>query len=228
MHFLILGASGRTGKLTTAAALQAGHTVTALVRNTDSLDPQPGLTIVEGTPLQQADLEDALRLAPAPVETIISTLNAARKSDSPFAVPLAPPMFVRHCVTNAIAAVKAAQSETKVKVVVMSAFGVGSSWAQLPWVMKALIAHSNMKAQFEDHDALDAELREGKHGDVDWLFVRPARLTDGPASAGVREFGEEGRGLGFFGSISRASVAEFLVRSAEGREGWQRAVVIGD
>lgn len=222
MHFLILGANGRTGQLVTASALKNGHAVTALVRNTSSMTPQPGLNIVQGTPLQQTDIEAAFASAPKdnPINAVISTLNAARKSDSPFAEPVAPPMFVHDSVLNAIAVM---QAHGVKRLVIMSAFGVGSSYTQLPFPMKALFRHSNMKFQIEDHDSLDVEVREKQR--LEWLLVRPARLMEGEAVE-VREMGEEGEGVGWLGSVSRASVAEFLVLAAEGRKGWGRAVVV--
>ena len=50
------------------------------------------------------------------------------------------------------------------RLVYMSAFGVGSSYAQLPFAMKAVFRHTNMKFQIEDHEAVDAEVR-GKAGE---------------------------------------------------------------
>jgi putative NADH-flavin reductase len=48
MRFLIIGGSGRTGKLVISDILKRGHQVTALVRNPTSLRQQPGLDIVKG------------------------------------------------------------------------------------------------------------------------------------------------------------------------------------
>ena len=63
MKILVLGATGRTGRLFTRKALEQGHTVTAYVRNPDKartlLGTHPNLTIIPGT------LDDAERLAAA-------------------------------------------------------------------------------------------------------------------------------------------------------------------
>lgn len=48
MRFLIIGGSGRTGKLVIEEILERGHQVTALVRNPTSLDKRTGLDIVKG------------------------------------------------------------------------------------------------------------------------------------------------------------------------------------
>ena len=63
MKILVLGATGRTGRLFTRKALEEGHAVTAYVRNPDKartlLGTHPNLTITPG------DLNDAEQLAAA-------------------------------------------------------------------------------------------------------------------------------------------------------------------
>ena len=63
MKILVLGATGRTGRLFTRKALEQGHTVTAYVRNPHKArtlqGTHPNLTIIPGT------LDDAGRLAAA-------------------------------------------------------------------------------------------------------------------------------------------------------------------
>lgn len=51
MHLLVIGGTGRTGKLVVGEALQQDHTVTALVQDESKLEtnsPQVGLTVVKG------------------------------------------------------------------------------------------------------------------------------------------------------------------------------------
>ena len=224
MHILILGASGRTGRLTTTHALEKGHSVTALVRDTTSLGPHRNLTLIHGTPLNEPDITSAFAAAPKdhPITAVICSLNASRKSDSPFSAPLAPPMFVRDCVTHAISAMNAHGVK---RLVVMSAFGVGSSYAALPYLMRAIFRWTNMRVSIEDHDALDAMIRAEGEG-LEWVLVRPARLVEGEGP--VREMGEEGRGVGLMGRVGRGGVAGFLVEAAEGKRGARRAVVVAD
>lgn len=52
MHFVLLGATGRTGKHVLRELLAQGHTAVAPVRNTSSLEAQDGLTVVKGSPLK--------------------------------------------------------------------------------------------------------------------------------------------------------------------------------
>ncbi|OCK78712.1 NAD(P)-binding protein [Lepidopterella palustris CBS 459.81] len=208
MHFLILGGNGRTGRLVIACALARNHTITALVRNPTTLQPRPGLTIVTGNPLSQDDISTAFTATPTSPAAVIITLSAPRASDSPFAVPAAPPRLMADCSANAVAVMKAHGVR---KIVTLSALGVGDSFASLPFVLKLLFRKSNMSYQFADHDLVDKETKESG---LDYVLVRPAMLTDGEARQ-VRELGERGEGVKLFDKISRESVARFLVDKAE-------------
>lgn len=49
MHIFVSGGSGRNGRLVIQAALERGHSVTALVRDPSSLTPRPRLTVLKGS-----------------------------------------------------------------------------------------------------------------------------------------------------------------------------------
>ena len=221
MHLLILGANGRTGKLATAEALNRSHAVTALIRNPASMQAQPGLTIVPGSPSNQSDIEKAF--AGRTVDAVLVALNASRASDSPFAKPIAPEFFVRDCLRNLTAVML---REGVVRLVAMSGFGVASSFPQLPWLMKLVFRWTNMSFQMRDHDAAEEEVRSQEG--LDWTFVRPAMLKEG-GPAPVNEHGETGGGaMGLSSGITRASVARFMVEAAEEGRFVQQAVVIAN
>lgn len=224
MHFLILGANGRTGQLATAVSLQRGHTVTAVVRRASTITYNEGLTIIEGSPLRVDDIEKAM--ASRLPDAVLVTLAASRTTDSPFSAPASPRFFIRDCIGNALTAMKTHGVQ---KLIVMSVFGIGSSWSQLAWPLKAMFKYTNMKFQTEDHQAVDVEIREvGEEWmALEWQLVRPVMLKDAEEAEPVRRFGEEGKGVGMFDSVSRISVAEFLVKAAEGGRG-RTAVVIAN
>lgn len=187
------------------------------------MQARDGLTMVQGTPLEQSDVDKAFDgTAKDPVQAVLVTLNATRASDSPFAKPVAPPNFVQDCVRNATTVMKGHGVK---RIVVMSAFGIGSSWPQLPWLMKALFRYTNMSAQMQDHEATDKEV--GGLTDLDWTFVRPVVLKEG-GSLPVKNFGETGKGVGLFNGITRASVAEFMVKTMEESSSSKKAMVISN
>jgi putative NADH-flavin reductase len=216
MHFLLFGATGRTGQHVVSELLSQGHTAVALVRTSGSLTSRPGLTVVAGSPLSKFDIESALSATPSlkPSAAII-TLNAVRKSDSPFAPQLSPLRFLADsCATICEVLEHAGIS----RIVVMSTAGVGDSWDSLPWLSKAFMGWTNIKYALEDHNLLDREIRLTK---LDWTLVRAVRLQfDDPkqketnAKADVQTMGSKGEGMGMADSVSVSSVARFLVKAA--------------
>jgi putative NADH-flavin reductase len=62
MRILLLGATGRTGKLLLAQALDHGHIVHALVRNRQQITTRRyNLIVFEGTPVNTTMLDDAMQ-----------------------------------------------------------------------------------------------------------------------------------------------------------------------
>lgn len=108
------------------------------------------------------------------------------------------------------------------KLVIMSAFGVGSSFKSLNFLMRPIISHTNMSVQFEDHGFVD---KETKDSELDWVIVRPAMLK-GEEVLPVKVLSDSGKEGGFMPSISRTSVAGFLVDAAERRTWDGRTPVI--
>jgi hypothetical protein len=208
----MIGGSGRTGKLVINELVQRGHTVTALVRNATSLDARSGLKVVTGTPMEISDISKAIRAVDGELPSaVIVTLNAPRESDSPFAKPLAPPRFMADCNANVVSVMKEFAIP---KLVVMQAFGVGESWTNMHCALRLLMSKSNMSYQYEDHNLVDEEVRASS---VIHVLVRPARLVEGKAEA-VKEWKDDGKGIGMMASISRQSVARWLVDAAVSSE----------
>ena len=205
--------------------ISPGHQVTALVRNASSLKAEKGLTIVVGSPLNEADIGKAL--AVERVDVVLVTLNARRVSGSPFAAPDpvdSPPRLMADSVKNALSAMKTSAPPVG-KIVVMSSAGTGDSWAGLNCMMRGLFTYTSMRYSREDHDAVDQELKS--EDSIKFVEVRPWRLTDTEA-AEVRVYPDDGQGAGFMPSISRASVARFLVEAAEESTYDGRAPVISN
>ena len=77
------------------------------------------------------------------------------------------------------------------------------------------IKTSNMSHQWEDHAAVDTEM---KQSGLDYVLVRPAMLKEGEPKQ-IAFFGNAGaKGVGLTSSITRKSVAQFLVDAAEKSE----------
>ena len=214
---LVIGGSGRTGKLVIEELLLHDHKVTALVRKPEAMQSEikKGLTTITGTPLSPSDVRKAF--AQSKPETVIVTLSAPRASDSPFAAVTSPPRLMADSTANIVAVMKEFRTP---KIVVMQAFGVGASWANMHWAMRLLMQKSNMIYQYDDHNLV---AKETEDSGVNYVFVRPARLVEGQAKP-VKEYAD-GRGVGLMAAISRGSVARFLVDAAE-KEDWDRSAPV--
>ncbi len=71
MNLLVLGATGRTGRLVVEQALAAGHTVTALVRSPEKLTiVNANLRVVAGEATDKAAVSGALEGADAVISTL--------------------------------------------------------------------------------------------------------------------------------------------------------------
>jgi hypothetical protein len=214
MHFLLLGATGRTGQHVVSEVLSQGHTAVALVRTAGSLTPRPGLTVVTGSPLSKSDIKSTLTAAPClkPSAAIV-TLNTTRKSDSPFASQVSPPRFLADSYANVCEILEYAGIY---RIIVMSTAGVGDSWANLPWLTKSFMAWTNIKYALEDHGLVDKEVRLTK---MEWTLVRASRLRfDDPRQKStdtkteVQTLGSKGDEMRMTDSVSVASVSRFLVK----------------
>lgn len=228
MHFLLFGASGRTGQHVVSEILSQGHTAVALVRTASSLTPRSGLTIAIGSPLSKSDIRSALLAAPnlTPSAAII-TLNTVRKSDSPFAAQVSPPRFLADSSANISEVLEHAGVH---RIVVMSTAGVGDSWGKLPLLSKAFLSWTNVKYALEDHGLVDKEIRLTK---MDWTLVRAVRLEfddkePADTKTEVRTLGSIGDGMSMTDSVSVTKVARFLVKIAVEGLFVQQAVVVAN
>lgn len=228
MHFLLLGATGRTGQHVASYLLSQGHTAVAIVRTPNSLTPRPGLTVVTGTPLSKSDIRSAILAVPSllPSAAII-TLNTVRKSDSPFAAQLSPPRFLADSCANVCEVLEHAGVY---RVVVMSTAGVGDSWGNLPWLSKAYLGWTNVKYALMDHGLVDKEIRLTK---MDWTLVRAVRLefdNQKPTTVekDVKTLGSKGDGMSMTDGVTVRSVAGFLVKVAVEGLFVKSAVVVTD
>ncbi|KAI0015808.1 NAD(P)-binding protein [Xylariomycetidae sp. FL0641] len=233
MHFLVIGGSGRTGQLIVTEALAKGHSVTALARSAAKfpIAAQDNLTIVEGTPMKEADI---VRAFDRSTDAVLVALNARRTSDSPFAAPRgggeSPARLVADGVANAIAAMRSSASssgktERRPRIVILNSLGVGSSFKNMNCLLQATLAWSPMRHGLADHGAADEETRKAEG--VDFVLVRSCILAEGDA-APVKVYGDDGAGLPFVPKITRASVARFMVEACEGNEYLGRSPVIAN
>ena len=197
MRIAVFGATGLTGGLVVAGALEQGHQVTALVRDPRRVSPvPPGLTVLGGSPLSPEDVAIAIQGADA----VIHCLGIGGRGDG------RPTTLVSDSVKVTLA-VMAAQGVPRI--VCMSNVGAGGSGG---WIANRLVIPVFvrwLRPIIADKDRMEAALRASS---AEWVSVRLPYIVPGPDKP-VR-VSADGRGIGR--SISAASAARFLLARASG------------
>ncbi|SFQ98206.1 NAD(P)-dependent oxidoreductase [Poseidonocella sedimentorum] len=201
---LLYGGSGRTGTFVMQKALAAGHSVRALVRNPAAISQtHPQLTLVKGTPENADDVAKAMQGC----DVVISTLNNARASDSPFAKLVNRDTLLKDIFDITIAAMR---EQGLRRIVSLGAAGVNDSYDTAPFVMRMLIKWSNLGQAYRDHEMVEDALAASG---LDWTVGRAMMLgkKDGTAPV-IESYVVDGANKPKpVMQISRASVAQWLI-----------------
>lgn len=169
MHILILGATGRTGRILLNEALRRGHRVNVLIGHKSSLKTDPDLVnVYEGTPLNKFTLTDAMRSC----EAVLSTLNISRISDFPWAKLRTSKDFLSLSMKKII---DVANEEHVSRIIITTAWGVAETRKDLPFWFRWLIWKSNIRYPYLDHERQEELLQQSG---TNWTVVRPVILTD--------------------------------------------------
>lgn len=157
MKFLVIGATGRTGRLFTAQALNEGHELTALVRRPDA-DVDPRIRLVTGSVTDPVAIAEASQ----DVDAIVSTLGVKSIKEAPT------------LMTDTIRAIIESTKTSGIRrVVIVSAFGVGDSLAKSSRIA-SLLFRTMLKKKYADKAASEVLLRAT---DLDWTLEYPGPST---------------------------------------------------
>ena len=212
MRILLLGATGRTGKIALAYALQKGIEVNALVRDATKISPAKGLNIIEGTPANPDDIKLALEGCSA----VINVLNISRKNDFPWSSLRTPETLLSETTRELISLSKELNIQ---RVVSCSAWGVGDSRNEIPWWFKWTIDKSNISKAYIDHEKQEELLKASQ---LNYTIVRPAGLINSTSPIKIQESIEGTPKPSLL--ITRQATAQFLVDALE-RSDLERATV---
>ena len=124
MKVLLLGATGRTGKIVLKTAIENGWQVNCLARDAQRIEKRAGLTIFEGSPTNEIDLEKAI----VECDYIISVLNISRISDFPWSGLRTPETFLSDFMR---CLVRISENRNLKRISICSAFCVRLSLASL-------------------------------------------------------------------------------------------------
>jgi putative NADH-flavin reductase len=195
MKIVIFGAAGATGRIVVERALEQGHEVTAFDRNIAPLTIQhPKLTLVQGDIFNPSQVEAAI----ARQDTVISVLGVRPGVTTPV------------CSEGTKNIIAAMQKLGVKRFITQSAFAVAAldgKWREVPYLPLILPFFPKVKAMFADKVLQELEIL---HSDLDWIIVRPAKLTNGPRTGEYKV--SEPLLIGPAAKISRSDVADFLLK----------------
>ena len=194
MRVLIIGASKGIGLETTRQALDAGHLVRALARSASAIAiSNPSLEKMRGDALKIEDVEMAL----VGVDVVIQTLGVGLGD-------LFRPVHLFSDATRVL--IEAMRSLGVKRLICVTGFGAGDSRESISCLQRLPFQIVFGRA----YDDKSLQERMIKENELDWTIARPGVLTNGPQTGNYQILSEATQWRN--GIISRADVAEFLVR----------------
>ena len=195
MKIVIFGAAGGTGRDVVEQALAQGHEVTAFDRNPSALTiKHPMLTLVQGDIFNADQVEAAV----VGQDAAVCVLGVGPQVTKPV------------CSIGTKNIIDAMQKRGVKLFICQSTFAVAAldgEWQEVPWMVPILPFFPKVKAMFADKIRQEQFVQQSN---LDWVIVRPAKLTNGPKTGrykvGVPHI------IGPKAKISRADVADFILK----------------
>lgn len=205
MKVLIFGATGATGQCLMEQALVLGHNVTAFARNPSAIaEGHDRLSVVRGDVLEPASIEAAM----VGQDAVLCALGVKSRSAT---------TVLSTGMKNIIATME--KSGTR-RIVCESSLGVADSRNQTGFIFGKIIIPLIFKGLFEDKERQEGEIRQSN---LDWVIVRPARLTNGSQKGRYRVVTDNAK-VGI--QISRADVAAFMLEQLTNEQYLKKTVAI--
>ena len=204
MKLVVLGATGGTGLELIRQSIERGHSVTALVRSPDRLRAfQDRITVKNGDLLNPAELEQAIKGQDAVLSGFGPRVPVS-KADA-------------HLLEQFAVALTTAMVHAGVRRVVVESVAFLFRDSIVP--PAHLLGRLLFPRTVADAAAMERVFGES---DLDWTMVRPPGLTDKPYTGKYRV--REGHLPRFGFKVSRADVADFMIRVVENRSSIRKVV----
>lgn len=207
LKILVFGATGPTGQQIVNQGLELGYEMTAFVRNSDRLPiSHSKLNIITGDVLDTKRVLNAVQGH----GVVISALgNGKSLKGNVFSVG----------TKNIVDAMEMSACK---RVIIMSAFGVDKSITEVPILLK-VIYKTLLKKTFDDKALGEKYL---KQSNLDWTLIHPVILTNQLKSS-TYQFGEN-IDIGVIPKISRADVAELMLKLVDDQTSIRQTIVISN
>ena len=190
MKIAIFGGRGLVGRPTVEQALAAGHEVTMLARDASKVDlTDPKLTVIEGDALDP----DAVQRTIAGSDAVINSIGVPRSELPNDTISRATRIII-----------DTMEQSGPQRLVCMSMMGIGEGQAQSGLFGKLIMPM--LKKKLADRYVQEDMV---KASSLEWVLVRPARITDGPPTGKVKGSPEQKGGL--TSKVSNGDVAAFVL-----------------
>jgi len=208
MRVLVIGASHGIGLETVRETLRAGHEVRAFARSAPSIPiDDPKLEKVRGDAVNRESVEAAVQ----GMDVVVQALGVGLSD-------LIKPVRLFSEATRVL--IPAMTAKGVRRLISVTGFGAGDSRASIPLLQKVPFEVVFGRA-YADKSAQERLIKESG---LDWTIARPGILTNGPRTRGYKILAEPQQWRN--GVISRADVADFLVRQIADRAYLHKAPVL--
>jgi uncharacterized protein YbjT (DUF2867 family) len=206
-RILLLGATGATGRHLVRQALELGHTVTAVSRHPDTQSPQRAGLVTRQLDVTR-DEAGLVELLPDH-DVVLSTVGRGLKLRSHDLIRQTDPLIVR-----------AMEWAGPTRLVALSAFGVGQTYAQAPLRLK-LVFRTLFRDLYRDKEAGERAIRSSR---LEWTLLYPVALNN---KTGTGQFVIGPRlPPGPFRSLPRADLARAMLSVMDDRSTSRQDLVV--
>jgi putative NADH-flavin reductase len=206
MHILVFGASGGTGQQVVKQAIERfGYTVTAFARNPDNFPLEhEKLHVVKGDILDKESVKAAVKGKDAVLSTL--GVNELQKNT-----------ILSDGTQNIV---EAMQEDGVKRFICETTMGLGETRQQIGLFWNLVLIPFVLGNVMEDKERQEQKIMDSS---IEWVIVRPSGLTDQPLTENYKAgFGPRERNLKM--RISRADVADFMLKQLENNEYLHQAV----
>ncbi|KAK9702563.1 hypothetical protein K7432_011194 [Basidiobolus ranarum] len=194
-------------------SIEAGHTVTVLVRDSSKLDSlgeesKAKIRIVEG---DVNDIEKVKEVVEGQ-QVVVSAIGGAMDFSNPLSPTLTDPHICHNAITNIISAISAVPNPPS-RLIALSSTGI-SETRDIPYVFFPLY-HWMLSVPHKDKKQMEEAIVEaGEKGIIkEWIIVRPGLLTN-DVKTEKYQVGENL--IGYL--VSREDVGDFVTKNLESND----------
>ena len=209
MNITIIGASAGIGLETVKRGLDRNHLITTLSRTKIQIEEKKSLSSILGDATNKADLINSIQNSDA----LIVTLGTGKN------------MKATTLFSDFAKLILEIHGENKIDIpfIFVTGFGAGESKNYVSWLVKIFLNYF-LKDVYADKTKMEEIIT---NSDLNWTVVRPGRLLDKQLTNKYRIENKLFNGINI-GGISRADVADFLIKQAEKQTELKKYIAISE